>query len=238
MTYPKIPSPWKRFTEGPERGRFNYEWVSPEIQTLWDVPGWTFTEKIDGTNIRIEWDGYRPTIKGRTDKAQIPEPLLNHLIDTFPEELLEQQFGEYDPDLQNELEKNGGVVLYGEGVGPKIQKGLYSSEPRFVLFDVRIGHWWLRRESVVEVADQMGISVIPKYPFELPRNAVNHVREGLWSHYGDFFAEGVVGTAPLGLLSRSGSRVQVKIKTVDFKPHEGVKLMRELIKEAETEAAR
>lgn len=224
-TYPKIPSPWKRFTEGPNRGQFNYEWVSPEMSLLWDVSGWTFTEKIDGTNIRIEWDGYRPTIKGRTDKAQIPEPLLNHLLDTFPEELLEQQFGE-DP-----------TVLYGEGIGPKIQKGLYSDVPRFVLFDVRVGHWWLRRESVVEVASQMGISVIPQYPFELPRNAVTHVREGLWSHYGDFFAEGVVGTAPLGLLSRSGSRVQVKIKAVDFKPHEGVKLMRELIKEAESESS-
>ena len=33
---------------------------------------WEFTEKIDGTNIRVIWDGHRVTFAGRTDKAQMP----------------------------------------------------------------------------------------------------------------------------------------------------------------------
>ena len=33
---------------------------------------WEFTEKVDGTNIRIIWDGHKVSFAGRTDKAQIP----------------------------------------------------------------------------------------------------------------------------------------------------------------------
>ena len=33
---------------------------------------WEFTEKIDGTNIRILWDGHKVMFAGRTDNAQIP----------------------------------------------------------------------------------------------------------------------------------------------------------------------
>ena len=38
---------------------------------------WEFTEKIDGTNIRIMWDGHKVSFYGRTDKAQMPVELSN-----------------------------------------------------------------------------------------------------------------------------------------------------------------
>lgn len=44
---------------------------------------WEFTEKIDGTNIRIYWDGHKVQYFGRTDKAQIPSQLMNFLIEKF-----------------------------------------------------------------------------------------------------------------------------------------------------------
>ena len=37
------------------------------------------TEKIDGTNIRIEVQGKEITFKGRTNKANIPSHLLSYL---------------------------------------------------------------------------------------------------------------------------------------------------------------
>lgn len=40
---------------------------------------WQFTEKVDGTNIRVHWDGHRVTFAGRTDRAQIPKHLLERL---------------------------------------------------------------------------------------------------------------------------------------------------------------
>lgn len=68
---------------------------------------WDFTEKIDGTNIRILWDGHKVTFAGRTDKAQIPAELSNRLFELFGgeinEQLFEQKFGETE------------VMLCGEG---------------------------------------------------------------------------------------------------------------------------
>lgn len=46
---------------------------------------WEFTEKIDGTNIRIIWDGHRVNFAGRTDKAQIPAELTNRLFELLAE---------------------------------------------------------------------------------------------------------------------------------------------------------
>lgn len=40
---------------------------------------WEFTEKVDGTNIRVCWDGYKVKFAGRTDKANIPSRLLERL---------------------------------------------------------------------------------------------------------------------------------------------------------------
>ena len=34
---------------------------------------WIGTEKVDGTNIRIYWDGHKIQISGRAEKSQIPE---------------------------------------------------------------------------------------------------------------------------------------------------------------------
>lgn len=67
------------------------------IEALKDID-WEFTEKIDGTNIRIYWDGHKVSYYGRTDKAQIPSQLMNRLIELFGgnvnEEMFEQKFGE------------------------------------------------------------------------------------------------------------------------------------------------
>ena len=92
---------------------------------------WQFTEKIDGTNIRIYWDGHRVSFYGRTNKAQIPAELTNRLIELFGgetnEQMFEQKFGEMP------------VMLVGEGYGEKIQSGgLYRKGQDFILFDVLI----------------------------------------------------------------------------------------------------
>lgn len=94
---------------------------------------WTFTEKIDGTNIRVYWDGHKVQFFGRTDRANIPSHLVNYLNETFgtmeAEELFEQKFGETE------------VTLYGEGYGYKIQNGgLYRDDVSFIMFDVMIGN--------------------------------------------------------------------------------------------------
>lgn len=221
LKYPKIPSPFKRHADGPDKNKFDFtQWASREIETLSRVEEWIWTEKLDGTNIRIYWDGYKPEFGGRTDRADIPGTLMKWLTENITEELLEQTFGTTQ------------AVLFGEGVGPKIQSGGNYGDVRVVLFDVLIvggrtdGHGiWLERPSVGEIATSLGISVVPVYSYESLASMVACYRSqdfhssmtAALATKTEMLAEGLVGTAPRGLLDRRGERVQVKVKAKDFR---------------------
>lgn len=150
--YTKIPNIYNRETFANNK-LIEGDFTTPELEFLKDCE-WVWTEKVDGTNIRIEWDGYRVSFKGRTDKAQIPAHLLKRLEELFAgetkEELFERTFG------------NKEVVMYGEGFGKKIQKGgeMYG-DVDFILFDVLVGDWWLERDAVNAIADVFGIKSVP-----------------------------------------------------------------------------
>jgi hypothetical protein len=205
--YPKIYGPFKRHTEGPNRNQLIWgDWTMPEFGALAHI-NWTWAEKIDGTSIRVFWNGHKVTYGGRTEAAQIPTTLLTALDVMFPEELLEQTFGEQE------------VVLYGEGYGPKIQKagGLYRADQSFALFDVRIDQWWLECDNVHGIAKSLGITAAPRdISVGTVQEALTAVAAGLKSQFGDFWAEGLVGTAPCGLLTRGGKRIQMKVKHADL----------------------
>ena len=206
MLYPKISGPYKRHAEGPLRNKLDIgNWARPEFEMLKDLP-WEWTEKVDGTNVRVIWDGYKVRFGGRTDDAQMPVALLDVLTELFPEELLEQQF------------QNNPAILYGEGYGARIQKGggNYRPDPSFVLFDVKVGNWWLLRHSVVEVANALSLDVVPTVLIDNVVAAMSYVKGGLKSLWGDFDAEGLVGKPPLGIMGRDGDRLLMKLKIKDF----------------------
>lgn len=207
MLYPKITGPFKRHTEGDLRNKLDIgNWSRPEFELLKDLP-WEWTEKVDGTNVRIIWDGYKVRIGGRTDDAQMPLFLRDMLDQVFSEELLEQQFG-----------KNP-AILFGEGYGARIQKGggNYSAHPGFVLFDVKVGDWWLLRDGIADVARGLGLDVVPLLLVDNVRTAIAFASGSFHSTWGNFDAEGLVGRPPLGLTARDGDRLLMKIKTKDFK---------------------
>src|SRR5690606_6407200 len=131
------------------------EFRNPLIEYIKDCQ-WIFTEKVDGTNIRVHWDGHNVTFGGRTDRAQIPTTLLNDaLFPTFAGtvnvQVFEQKFGE------------NAVTVYGEGYGAKIHKGggLYRENTGIVLFDVKVGDVYLERENVEEIAKPFGVETVP-----------------------------------------------------------------------------
>lgn len=170
---------------------------------------WYFTEKIDGTNIRIHWDGHRVEFAGRTDRAQIPKPLMDYLNNTFgsveAEEMFEQKFGETD------------VILFGEGYGPGIQKGgAYRDDVSFILFDVLIGDTWLKRDSVEDIATAFGVDIVPIIFVGNIKKAVDFVKTKPKSTIGTANMEGVVGRPVIEMKDRLGKRVIVKIKVCDF----------------------
>ena len=217
IEYHKIPGPFKRHVEGPDKNKvIPWSWTSPELQVLADIP-WQFTEKVDGTNIRVIWDGHKPEFRGRTDRALLPADLLKALIEMFPEEVLEQTF------------THDSVILFGEGYGPGIQKGggNYREDKSFILFDVKIGEWWLLRKDVEDIAKALGIDVVPlvsektlteaiidmaEIPFysRIPKIAPRGEEKPL------FIGEGIVGTPGVPLFNRKGDRIIVKLKGCDL----------------------
>lgn len=178
------------------------------IEYLKDLK-WQFTEKIDGTNIRIYWNGHKVIFYGRTDKAQIPVELANRLMKLFAgetnEEIFEQKFGEAE------------VMLVGEGYGEKIQKGgLYRKGQDFILFDVMIAGNWQPRESVEDIAKAFNIDAVPIVLEGTIKEAVEYVKTKPKSVFGTAPSEGVVGRPEIELQDRTGNRVIVKIKVRDF----------------------
>lgn len=185
-------------------GKFRNE----TVEFLKDIE-WEFTEKIDGTNIRVYWDGHKVSFYGRTERAQIPADLVNRLNELFGgdvnEEIFEQKFGETE------------VVLVGEGYGEKIQKGgLYRKGQDFILFDVMIAGNWQPRESVEDIAETFGIDVVPIVLKGKIQDGVNFVKQKPKSAFGTADSEGLVGRPKVELQTRTGSRVIVKIKVRDF----------------------
>ena len=207
--YTKIPGLYKREEQRP----FNLiegVYREPELELLKNIE-WTFTEKVDGTNIRVIWDGHNVVFGGRTDNAQIPSHLFTKLTELFlgtrNEQVFEQLFGESN------------VILFGEGFGAKIQKGggNYSPSQEFVLFDVKIGDIYLERSNIEDIATKMGLAIVPIVGKGTLQQGVDIIKAGLTSTWGDFTAEGIVAKPSTELLNRKGERIITKIKTEDFK---------------------
>jgi len=204
--YHKIETAYKRDPENRCKTLLEGQYSTPEFQYLANTE-WVWTEKIDGTNIRIEYDGQAYSFGGKTVDSQISTVLYKKLQEIFTIEKLETNFA------------GGGVCLYGEGFGAKIQKhgdNYIKNECGFILFDVKCGDWWLKRKDIEDVANKIGIPVVPIIGYGTLPEAVEKTREGFNSVYGDFIAEGIVMKPAIELFDRSGKRIISKIKHKDF----------------------
>ena len=250
-TYQKINGLYKRYKDGPNRGKFIMgDWAVPEFEYLADND-WEFTEKVDGTNIRIHLRRYDDNLYvdfgGRTDNAVIPKHLLVWLESMFVPTTTHRNISERERlvglwMLDNDLTD---VILFGEGYGPKIQNGgNYRDDVSFVLFDVKIGEFWLDRANVDDVAEKLGIDSVPVIGhgtlYDAIRIVAGRERKPVWqdprnqgyepdyyedvptgaflkSQWGDFEAEGIVARTSVPLFDRKGQRIITKIKAVDFR---------------------
>lgn len=205
QVYARDPHNGKKLKEG----SFN----NPVVEYLKDNQ-WVFTEKVDGTNIGVVWDGYRVSFQGRTDSADIYPKLLDKLNELFMgdenEELFEQKFHDM------------GVILFGEGYGPNVaaKSKLYGPDYNFILFDVYIPSkdLWMTRESIEDIANYFGISPVPIVMEGTINDAVEYVRTQPKSTLsGNAPMEGLVGKPKVEVLDRQGKRTLIKVKAKYFK---------------------
>ena len=192
---------------------------------------WHFTEKVDGMNMRVEF-GYetleepvcgvkfgmdatlhpKVAFYGKTDNASIPGRLLERMKLQFSPEVLAGIFPE--PGIR--------VTLYGEGYGAGIQKGAgYFQSPHiqdFILFDVRVGDWWLKYDDVVDIASKLCIRVVPFVGVGTIEEAEDAVRRRplSWIPGSAIQSEGLVIRPMTPLCDRSGNRIIAKVKVKDY----------------------
>lgn len=216
--YHKIQSLFKR---NPETGIFIPEFSCEEFKILWDCD-WNGREKVDGTNLRIGvMDDYshgdvpKVEFRGRKNNSIIPPFLFRRLEEIFPLRKLESVFNAPEESWTD-------FCLYCEGVGHKIQKVGKYYNPRdheAILFDVKVGKYWLHYKDIVDIANKLGIKYAPKtYRGDLV-TAIRLVAGGIRSFLtvdSTIPAEGLVLTPVTGMLRRNGDRIITKVKTRDF----------------------
>ncbi len=210
IEYTKIETPFERDMKGTKK-LIEGKWRNPFIEFLKDCQ-WECTEKIDGTNIGVVWDGHKVSFQGRTEKAIIPKGVQEFLDKTFGgienEELFEQMFGEEQ------------VILFGEGYGNKIQKvgSEYRDDNSFILFDVYKVEkdMWLDRNAVNSIATAFGIDNVPVIMTGNLQEAIDYVKTKPQSTIGTAPMEGLVCRPKLDIRDSRGNRTIVKIKVCDF----------------------
>ena len=202
--YHKIQTLFKRDPDNHNITLLMGEYSLPEFDYLKSC-NWVFTEKVDGTNTRVVLKNGELNFLGKAENSHMPPFLLSVLENMFTLEKIQTMVGSDD------------ICLYGEGYGYKINKGgKYSTSHSFVLFDVRIGNWWLERTNVQDIAGKLGIDVVPVIGTGKLCDMVFLVEKGFPSRWGDFVAEGIVARPGVELQTRGGDRIITKLKYKDF----------------------
>lgn len=200
------------------------------------VGHWLLTEKIDGTNIRVVFNretGY--DVRGRTDAASLPPLFVEEALPGLSADRLLAAIDEIDPKG-----KAYGMVVYGEGYGPGIQKGggAYAKKKSLRVFDVLLlredgsGDLWGRFEDVEVVANLTGLLTVPVISSWVnTESIISYVQSGPLSIVGaasdpDGYLAGTAGTFPVmeGVVARTdpylftqwGGRVMFKLKGKDL----------------------
>lgn len=229
--YPHIDTCFKRSQEkGPNHNKIIYgDWTRPEFEALKDLK-WEATEKIDGTNMSyqiVTKDGKTDiSIAGKTPAANIPGHLLKVMQEKLTPEKIVEVFGKTNPET-SATEMPYLIEIFGEGYGVKIQKGGNYLKDRadFILFDVKITPVengrpiWLTRSACEDIAQKLGIEIVPLIGYFTLDEAIEYVKKGFKSVIAqnpEYDAEGLVLRAPCGLLTRMGERIITKIKHCDF----------------------
>lgn len=194
-----------------EHKKFIYgDFYNKNVELLKDN-AWLFTEKIDGTNFRIYWNGHGLKYAGRTDKAEFTKEQIafieKELVNEEIEQVFEQKFNEKVVTVYGELYgnsiQNGGLYTDGKGLG-------------FKVFDIEIEDIFLKFNDMQELANELGYGSVPLAMVGTIQNAIKYCEKFDKSLFSNAKLEGLVGK-PIGdFRDRLSKRIVVKIKKRDL----------------------
>lgn len=232
--YEKILAPFCRDDAKQKIVNIN-KWSKPEFEMLQNL-NWIWTQKIDGTNLNIVWDGERIYYVGHTDKTQWNDRSKQLIESTFctpeAETIFEELYGSQPVTVSMEL------------VGKDFNQNYGHPDGYFYLYDIRngdTGKYWNREavESFLKAFDPNKENMdIVQVLFEGSiKDAVQFVRlandtwnkdfktswftrnEVSWrveNPLGKYPIEGIVGRLPIELYNAKGERLITKVKCRDY----------------------
>lgn len=231
--YHKIHTIFKRPHEGNGKFVIEGDWTNNIFEYLADNK-WLADEKLDGTNTRLIWDSTKPgivEINGKTDRAQFNPQVLDDITKQVDASGIRKYFQERIPGGPDD-DDHMVVCLYGETVGPKVQKGggnyvMDGGPHEFVICDMKVTNmtksssFWMSNFFVREAANDIGFPTAPTFGEMNLHQAVSWVKaHSMTSKYGPkaglFLAEGLVLRTKVDLLGQHGNRVITKLKLKDF----------------------
>lgn len=195
--------------------KFTNHFSSPLVDFLKDVR-WLVSEKVDGMNVRVHFDGYRVEWNGRTEDSDLPIEVENLLQNTFgdSEVIFEQVFGNKD------------VYLFMECYGGKIQGGAYGGKERLIGFDIKVNGIYLDKNIIGNIFANFGIPCVEFHEvanlqeaIDYVQNAVDHPNQYIspLCEKGNTIIEGLVAVPAMRLYNHMGDRIIVKIKVCDLR---------------------
>ena len=187
------------------------EFAQSEFEYLFNNQ-WIWSEKLDGTNIRIyanwseQYGIHTFEVKGKDENSSIPKDLLEWINNWIDE----------NSQIVSDLFAAEDIILYGEGVGTKIQKvGHNFGSQHFKLFDVYINGFWLQKDDVLDIANKLSLDT-PITWIGTIQDAIDKVKTLPVSSFGNFTIEGYVGQPIVRLNDAKQKRIVTKIKVCDF----------------------
>lgn len=130
-------------------------------------------EKVHGTSAHIAWDA---------EKAQTETGKYAGLTFYGGGEPNERFASLFDPEaLRAGFQAMGHakVTVYGEAYGGRQQKmgETYGPELRFIVFDVMVGETWLNVPNMAQVAERLGLEVVPWEETSTDLDVLNALRD-------------------------------------------------------------
>ena len=173
---------------------------------------WYGSEKCDGMNIRINWDGHRISIAGHTEKSVVPDHMMKYLSDLFLTQEMEYVFEQIFEDKE--------VTIFGEGYGYKIQTNgdkYIKDKVSFIVFDIHISDYWLERKNVEDICERMNLPIVPI----VFNGTLDEAKEYVRNHPASILSsehemEGLVLRPKVNIFDRNGFFITCKLKYRDM----------------------
>lgn len=191
---------------------YNKRQVQMVRDQLLDEGEWIVTEKLDGANFAFHYDGVELKIASRNQFVDGTFFACQEVVDRYSAAIKRLYTACMFPEGTH-------MIIYGELVGPGVQRRVNYGEKDFYAFDIVVDGKPVHKLAALGACGSFGIKTAPILgivPFERALEIPNTFKSKVFEVEGDNEAEGTVIEPVEPKWYASGKRVYLKYKTEAF----------------------